>query len=66
MDVLRLAILAFIAAGVVLSISGVSAVMAVIISGGVTLIVMAIAIIRMRCGQGKKPEDEEPRGPTIQ
>ena len=66
MDVLRLAILAFIAAGVVLYISGASIVLSVIISGGVTLIVMAIAIIRMRMGQKEEPEDEEPRGPTIQ
>ena len=66
MDVLRLAILAFIAAGVVLYISGASIVMSIIISGGVTLIVMAIAIIRMLRGQKDEPEDEEPRGPTIQ
>jgi len=64
-DVLRLAILAFIAAGIVLAMSGVSAVMAVIISGGVTFVVMAIAIIRARRAERPKPKDEGPRGPTI-
>jgi hypothetical protein len=46
----------------VLYISGASIVMAVIISGGVTLIVMAIAIIRGRRCEENAPEDEEPRG----
>ena len=65
MDVLRLAILAFIAAGIVLAISGVSAVHAVMISGGVTLIVMVIAIIRSRRAPPPKKEDDVARGPTI-
>ncbi len=65
MDVLRLAILAFIAAGVLLAISGVSAVRAVLISGGVTLIVMVIAIIRYCRTPTPKKEDDVARGPTI-
>lgn len=65
MDVLRLAILAFIAAGIVLAISGVSAVRAVMISGAVTLIVMVIAVIRSRRAPPPKPKDDISRGPTI-
>jgi drug/metabolite transporter (DMT)-like permease len=65
MDVLKLAVLAFIAAGVLLAISGVSAVKAVIVSGTVTFIVMAIAVLRSRRAPNKKPEDDTPHGPTI-
>ncbi len=65
MDVLRLAILAFIAAGIVLAISGVSAVRAIMISGGVTLVVMVIAIIRCCRAPTPKKKDDIPPGPTI-
>jgi drug/metabolite transporter (DMT)-like permease len=65
MDVLRLAILAFVAAGIVLAISGVSAVMAVIISGSVTAVVMLIAVVRNHRRPRQEPKDDIPRGPTI-
>ncbi|MBT3193642.1 MAG: hypothetical protein HN341_13920 [Verrucomicrobia bacterium] len=66
MDILRLAILAFIATGIVLAMSNVSAVKAVIISGSLTAIVMLIAIIRDRRRPAQKKEDDTPHGPTIQ
>lgn len=67
MDVLRLAILAFIATGIVLAMSNVSAVKSVIISGSITAIVMLIAVIRdRRRPRRKKEEEDTPRGPTIQ
>jgi len=66
MDILKLAILAFIAAGIVLAISGVSAVHAILISGGVTAVVMAIAVIRNRYrNPDPEPKDDIPHGPTI-
>ena len=66
MDVLKFAILAFITAGVLLAVSGVSIVWAVLISGGVTFIAMAVAIIRSRRAPRKKTDtDDTPRGPTI-
>ncbi len=66
MDVLKLAIFAFIAAGIVLYMAQVSLVHSVLISGGVTIIIMLIAIWRTRQKpQDKKPE-EPPQGPTIQ
>ncbi len=66
MDVFKFAILAFVAAGIVLAMSGIGYAKAVLISGGVTIIVMLIAIWRTRNKpQDKKPE-EPPQGPTIQ
>jgi hypothetical protein len=65
MDVLRLAVLAFLAAGVVLAMSGVSAVRAVLIAGGTTLVVMVIAVIRLSRAPETKEEEDTPKGPTI-
>ena len=66
MDVLKLAILAFIAAGIVLAMSGISHIHAVLISGGVTTIIMLIAIWRTRNKPQDKEPEEPPQGPTIQ
>lgn len=65
MDVLKLAILAFIAAGIVLAMSGVGYVKAVLISGGVTIVIMLIAIWRTRNKPQDKEPEEPPQGPTI-
>jgi quinol-cytochrome oxidoreductase complex cytochrome b subunit len=66
MDVLKLAILAFIAAGIVLSIAGLSAVQSILISGAVTAVVMVIAVIRSRINDKRpKPEEDDSYGPTI-
>ncbi len=67
MDVFKLAILAFVAAGIVLWMAKVSLVHAVLISGGVTTVVMLIAIYRTRKNsQDKAEKDETQQGPTIQ
>jgi sugar phosphate permease len=65
MDVLKLTILAFIAAGIVLAISGVGYIKAILISGGVTMIIMLIAIWRTRNKPQDKKSEEPPQGPTI-
>jgi hypothetical protein len=65
MDVLRLAVLAFIAAGIVLAMAGVSAVKSVIIAGGTTAVVMVIAIFRITRAPTRDEKEETPRGPTI-
>ena len=68
MDIFKFAILAFIAAGIVLAMAGIGYVQSILISGGVTLIVMIIAVIRSRrADRASKPTvPEEPQGPTIQ
>jgi hypothetical protein len=67
MDVLKLAILAFIAAGIVLSIAGLSAVQSILISGAVTAVVMVIAVIRSRINDRKPPREDNDTsyGPSI-
>ena len=69
MDIFKLAILAFIAAGIVLAMAGTTPVQAILISGGVTLVVMTIAIIRSRradrAAAAKKEDDDKEIGPTI-
>ncbi len=66
MDVFKFAILAFVAAGIVLAMSGIGYAKAVLISGGVTIIVMLIAIWRTRNKPQDKEPEEPPQGPTIQ
>ena len=66
MDVFKLAILAFVAAGIVLWMANVSLGHSVLISGGITVVIMLIAIWRTRKKpQDKNKTDESPRGPTI-
>jgi hypothetical protein len=66
MDVLKLAILAFIAGGVLLAVFGVGIVKSVMIAGAATTLVMAIAVWKSRRDGGRKPQDDDtPRGPTI-
>ncbi len=66
MDVFKLAILAFIAAGIVLAMSGIDHTHAVLISGGITTLFMLIAIWRTRKKpQDKDQEDKPSPGPTI-
>jgi len=69
MDVFKLAILAFIAVGIVLAMAGVSPVQSILISGGMTLIVMVIAVIRSRhadrAAASNDKADSDQIGPTI-
>ncbi len=70
MDLLKLAILAFIAGGVVLYMANVSAVHAILISAVVMTIVTVIAVIRYKVDPpAKKPKPgggNVGKGPTIQ
>ncbi len=66
MDILKFAILAFIAAGIVLGMLNIGYVQAILISGGVTIVVMIIAVIRSRRHDRlQKPKEKELEGPTI-
>lgn len=66
MDTLKLAILAFVAGGIVLYMADVSTVKAILISGGVCIIATTIAVIRYKVDPPKpKGDDQLPKGPTI-
>lgn len=65
MDMLKLAILAFIAGGIVLSMANVTANHAILISAVVMIIVTIIAIIRSGTNPREKKQDNTPKGPTI-
>lgn len=68
MDMLKLAILAFIAGGIVLYMANVSTVHAILISGLVCIVVTVIAVVRYKVGgpAPKSKDGEKPQGPTIQ
>lgn len=66
MDILKLAILAFVAGGIVLFMANVSTVNAILISAGACTVVTAIAVIRYKVDPPKKKPDDTPKGPTIQ
>lgn len=65
MDTLKLAILAFIAGGIVLYMADVSTVHAILISGAVCIVVTTIAVIRYKVDPPKPKPDDTPKGPTI-
>jgi len=66
MDILKLAILAFTAGGIVLYMANVSTVHAILISGAACIVVTTIAVIRYKVDPPKpKPDDKTPKGPTI-
>lgn len=65
MDTLKLAILAFIAGGIVLYMADVSTVHAILISGAVCIVVTTIAVIRYKVDPPKPKPDDTPDGPTI-
>lgn len=66
MDTLKLAILAFVAGGIVLYMANVSTVNAILISSAVCAVVTVIAVIRYRTAPPKPGKDDKPQGPTIQ
>jgi hypothetical protein len=66
MDVLKLAILAFLTGGVLLAIAQVSIINSILISGGATAVVMAIAVVHSRRVDRKPADDDQPQGPTIE
>jgi len=65
MDTLKLAILAFIAGGIVLYMAKVTTVHAILISGAVCIVVTTIAVIRYKVDPPKPKGDDTPKGPTI-
>lgn len=65
MDTLKLAILAFIAGGIVLYMAEVSTVHAILISGAICIVVTTIAVIRYKVDPPKPKPDDTPKGPTI-
>ena len=67
MDLLKLAILAFIAGGIVLYMADVSAEKSIMISAMVMSVVTLIAVIRYKIDPpAKKPDKDADQGPTIQ
>lgn len=66
MDTFKLAILAFIAGGIVLYMANVSTVNAILISSAVCTVATVIAVIRYRTVPPKTKKDDKPQGPTIQ
>jgi hypothetical protein len=66
MDTLKLAILAFIAGGIVLYIANVSTVHAILISSAVCIVVTVIAVVRYKVDPPKPKKTDKPQGPTIQ
>jgi hypothetical protein len=65
MDTLKMAILAFIAGGIVLYMANVSTIHAILISGAVCIIVTIVAVIRYKVDPPKPKHDDTPKGPTI-
>ncbi len=65
MDTLKIAILAFIAGGIVLYMANVSTIHAILISGAVCMIVTLVAVIRYKVDPPKPKQDDTPKGPTI-
>ena len=67
MDTLKLAILAFIAGGIVLYMANVSTVNAILISAVVMTIFTVIAVVRYKVDPPakKKPDHDINKGPTI-
>ena len=66
MDLLKLAILAFAAGGIVLYMANVSAVNAILISAVVMTIVTTLAVMRYKVDKPrKKPGPDAEQGPTI-
>lgn len=66
MDTLKLAILAFIAGGIVLFMANVSMVNAILISAVVMTIVTTIAVCRYKVDSpGKKPRPGKDQGPPV-
>ena len=65
MDTLKLAVLAFIAGGVVLYMADVSTVNAILISALVSTVVMIIAVLRCKEGPPKPRNDAGDSGPTF-
>ena len=66
MDILKLAVLAFVAGGIVLFMAEVSTVHAILISGAVCIVVTTIAVIRYKVDPPQpKQDDDIPKGPTI-
>lgn len=65
MDTLKIAILAFVAGGIVLFLAKVSAIHAILISGAVCIIVTTVAVIRYKVDPPKPRTEDTPKGPTI-
>lgn len=65
MDTMKLAILAFVAGGIVLSFAKVSPVQAILISAVAMTIITVIAVIRYKVDPPKKNKPPTDKGPSI-